>query len=1010
MGFLGFKMKRITEVIAILKHDWPLLALLLAALFLRVFGLDTMELWWDEFVTLGRSLPNVPDLLSGLMYQSPSPVSTDCSPPLHHLFVHFVLLFTKSNFYIKLPSVFFGCISILAVMLISKRVLNLRCAIISGFFCTVSIFHIYYSRDIRWYSVYYGTSLFAVYFLYLALLSDKVKMWFFHSLFCAASLYASYVAMPAIAGQAVCVFLICAWRWFYEDRKEAVKLFWHATASFCFAFILYSPWLPAQYYAYQSFYGKGGTNTFYFLEFQKIIHFFLEYFYQSSIGKLYLALFVAFFGYVAVLFQKNKVGQLLVLFWGVSQIAFSYIVKTEFSVSPKYVMSCFYLLAFGIGFGIEFLARFADKAFHNRSKIVGWCFSFIVIFILCWSSINLVSFYQGKMYSDKVNLRHIALEKNNVEYIFYENERNYSFLGDWYLADTFKRATGVLTRDYKRYYLLSAAHADFPWAITFYKSKPFVAYKGGVVNRSPLRVVPGESGKWVYTDSYHDMKLFKDAFQVSNATVDFLEGGLVPSDMSKPGSVLYSFKLPKFKDIATGVLSLSALCLKRNVFFPDAKVVISVGNHPAQLKPVGVLDAFSPPGPPVHDGSYRGYYRVTEKWNISDVSSKGDFLYVSLDFTNGTREGAVKIDSFSVQIDGQEDSLYAGKSFKDDWDIVFSNLTDSQKPSWSKSIKPGRLLAFTCDDTLFPEDEATGLQSSQDRLLFLNKFPGVSPVHVVEDSSGKAVVELYDPWLLNPYVTMYGGDDIDLDIDSRIYGYKTKGTINPSMISVGELPLPVSLGAAGQAVGTFPDDGEGRIFVTELFNENATPEDFNALKNIRLITDSSTLTCVGDNSCFVDFRINSLFSFKELMLTTYPRVFSDLGKNNFSRLLVSEDNVNFDLVYELRSNGSGCWIGAGAFPCVDKVPLSGLSKSISIRLEMSNDGGQWLSNGDNPMMFELSLDTRGLPKLPSSTLKLSSPRQQKNKTNILFLDKPVSYFDSLRFGFPVTPFLRYFFR
>ncbi|EKO38747.1 MAG: hypothetical protein B193_2556 [Solidesulfovibrio magneticus str. Maddingley MBC34] len=991
--------------------DWPLWFIVIFAFVLRLLYLDQMELWWDEFVTLGRSLPNIPELLSGLMYQRPSPVSTDCSPPLHHLLVHAALQFGRGNAIIKLPSVVFSCLGIACIIGLCKRLYGRRSAAAAGIFCAISLFHFYYSRDIRWYAVYYGCSLAALYVLYRALDEDRICFWVLYGLLSALSLYASYVAAPVLVGQGMLVLVLFIIKWRSGKHGDAWRLARRFAAAMGLAFAIYSPWIPAQYYAYQSFYGKGSTNPFHLVEALKNFRFFLEYFYQGDFNKLFIALPLVGLGFASVLRSDARLGAWLILAWGIPPIAAAYLVKTEFSVSPKYVMSGFYLLAFGLGFGAEALARVVVRVLTVGRNAAGWITAIGVIAVVGSSNFNFPVFLQGKMYSDKAALRQVALAKNNIDYIFYENERNYSFVGDWYLGNLFQRASGRLARDYKRFYLLSSAHAPVPWAQECFKGAPFTGYVGGIVNRAPLSVNPDSSGTWRYTDTYRDFKLFRDAFLTDNATVSLLEGGLVPSDMSRPGVAVYAFTPADDAPFLSAKIRLKALCTKRNVFFSDASIQVLVGNSPESLFLIGHLDAHSSPGPLSMDRGYRGLYHAEGEWSVPDVLLSGGDLYVAVIVSDGSREGSVKAESLAVDFTSQANVLDVTAAARKEWAQVLANLSESERPSDGSVIVPGRLVAFTCNEDIFPVNSSVGLQSKSDRDRFLEAHPGIVPIHSVRDASGVVALELYDPWLLEPGVSLKGDAHVRMDVGKGPVGYKALGTMSPTLASFNGQLLPVSMGLPTQATAVYSRAGESFIIAREMFDEvNATPQDLYTFRDIRLRTDTAALTCMGQRPCEATYQFRSVYPLTRMVLTTYPHIFCDAGRNNYVRVSYSENGNAFKEIYTLKSNGSQEWLGTGSYPHIDAVPLVADTKEVLIKLEMSNDGAMWQSNPDAAMTFELFMNSRGMPPLASGIGELVNVPPHESAFTLSFFLQSSSAFESLRPGLTVTPFMRPFFR
>ena len=970
-----------------------------------------MELWWDEFVTLGRSLPDIPRLLSGLLYQSPSPVSTDCSPPLHHLLEHAVLQLSHGDLAIRLPSIVFGIISLFFLMRLCQRIGGLRMAVAAGTFCAFSLFHLYYSRDIRWYSVYYGCSLFALYCLYQAITLDRVRDWAGFVCGSALSLYTSYIAVPFLAGESLFLAGLVAVRWRTGAKADAKRLLLRSAMSVALAFALYAPWLPGQYYAFYSFYGKGSSNAFELAQFFRSVRFFLEYFYQTDINTLFFSLPLIGLGYLWGLAGQRRRGVLLVLAWGVPPIAAAYWVKTEFSVSPKYIISTYYLLVFGLALGSDAVAGWLASRVPRGKALAGWSVALGLTLVAGMANWHLAEFYQGKTFSYKGVLRQIALEKNNIDFILYENERNFSFVGDWYLGDLFKRTSGVLERGYKRFYYLSYTDGKaVPWVRFWFKTEASSVSRGAIVNRSPLMMTADAAGTYRYADTFNNFQVLQDAWKTENATVDVGEGVLVPSDMSREGKVIYAFVAQNDQTLQAAKLRIAATCLKRNVFFPDAAVTVLAGRDPDHLVAIGVLNADSPPGPPRRDATYRGSYNVAGEWDIPPelLSEKG--VFVALAVSYGTREGWLKTTDMTFEAVVRGKPAGPEEGVRHEWRSILTNLSEKERPRTGDFTTPGRLAAFSLDAGLLPPQETEGLGTREQRRQFLDRHPGLSPVYVLRAEDGREAAELYDPWLEHPYLTLAGQQSQTLDLAQAPVGYKTTGG-DQTMLTANGKPLPLSCGLPNAATAVYAARGDSVIVASEPFEgEGFDPNDFYSLRDIRIRPESGELTCMGKTPCQATYRFESLYPMTRLVLTSFPHVFGDAAGENAVRVSYAEDSGPFRTIYALRSDRSGQWRGFGAHPHVDAVPLAKGTRSVRVRLEMANDGSVWKSPALSPMSFEVYLHTAGMPPMASGTTELVNSSPQGRAASVYFLNAPPSAFERLRPGLTVTPLWRPFFR
>ena len=125
---------------------WPLAAVVLLALALRLFGLDAQSLWVDEVVTWkGAQLP-LGDLLSLRSYYA-------MAHSLYFAMMHGVLsVLGDGETVLRLPSVFFGAASVPLLYLIGKDWFGHRVGLAAALLLAASPLHLYYSQEARPYA------------------------------------------------------------------------------------------------------------------------------------------------------------------------------------------------------------------------------------------------------------------------------------------------------------------------------------------------------------------------------------------------------------------------------------------------------------------------------------------------------------------------------------------------------------------------------------------------------------------------------------------------------------------------------------------------------------------------------------------------------------------------------------------------------------------------------------------------------------------------------------------
>lgn len=151
-------------------------AILLFAFFLRIFKLDLPPLWIDEATSAIASkmilLKGIPLFDSGLLYSRAY---------LFHYLQSFFLVFGKTDFLVRFPSVIFGLATILLAYFIGKEY-SKSGGLISALFMSVFYLEVFYSRQARFYQLFQLMFFLSIYLLYKS--KDNPKF-----------LYASLIAL-----------------------------------------------------------------------------------------------------------------------------------------------------------------------------------------------------------------------------------------------------------------------------------------------------------------------------------------------------------------------------------------------------------------------------------------------------------------------------------------------------------------------------------------------------------------------------------------------------------------------------------------------------------------------------------------------------------------------------------------------------------------------------------------------------------------------------------------------
>jgi hypothetical protein len=125
---------------------WLLAVTLLLAFGLRLYRLGAESLWYDETVSVhlaGKSLPALVAHTAG-----------DIHPPGYYVLLHsWIRLAGSSDFALAFPSLFFGVLLVALAYWLGAQVFGPRAGLLAAFLVAISPFNIWYSQEVRMYTL-----------------------------------------------------------------------------------------------------------------------------------------------------------------------------------------------------------------------------------------------------------------------------------------------------------------------------------------------------------------------------------------------------------------------------------------------------------------------------------------------------------------------------------------------------------------------------------------------------------------------------------------------------------------------------------------------------------------------------------------------------------------------------------------------------------------------------------------------------------------------------------------
>jgi len=161
-----------------------LIAVLLLAVALRLWGLDARGLWQDEIFTsaIASADNSLSEVVSIPLYNTALP-----APPLYFLVTHAFLHLGDDDFLLRFPALVFGALGVAATYALGARLWGKREGLVGALLLAVAPLHLRYSQDARFYTLQVFLSLLSAYFLYRAVLSrDREWKWFVGFVLCTA--------------------------------------------------------------------------------------------------------------------------------------------------------------------------------------------------------------------------------------------------------------------------------------------------------------------------------------------------------------------------------------------------------------------------------------------------------------------------------------------------------------------------------------------------------------------------------------------------------------------------------------------------------------------------------------------------------------------------------------------------------------------------------------------------------------------------------------------------------
>ncbi len=936
---------------------WMVLAATLIGFFLRIAYLQYTTVWWDEIVTATRALLPLSELWTGLMYQTPSVITSDCSPPLHHGMIHFSLLLGHSNFFLKLPNILFGSLTIPMIYQLGKRLLDRRCGLFAAICLALSAFHFDYSRDARWYALFYFLNVSAFSFFLAALEEGRPRQWLGYAAATAGMLYTSYVAAPFIAAQVLAVGLLYARRETREPLRRR-RVLRGLTLALLTAGLVFSPWLPGQLNAYYSFYLRGFPRPFVLWDFCVILTKFMALPLDRPTLLVPAVLAGALLGLFAFLRAKRYFSLLVLSLWTFVPVFFAYKAAIGFNISPKYVMGLLIFLVILAGAACSQLAdlaetdRFGPTWRKTAPLAVGLLFTLVI---------NLPNFaFPARWRPGKVNAREImsylARHQDGVPYLLFDNNRNFKAIADWELHGIYKGADALPAKGYARAWLLTYRKpgAALPPG-TVFALDDMAAGRVGILHRAPLLLAPDASGTFTYSEDFSSLRIYTDAAAVENLAPDLRGRRLALYDPGRDGNLTYVFVNPTGGPL-TGLRVNLLLRLERVAgLTPNAAFTVTAKSDQGEPVVLARLDASDFP-------AERGEFSRKLSLEVPSALLRGETLAIGLAIRHSLRQGEFTVSDLAFQArlaDRPPVTMDVDRAYLDhiQADSPLTPYAPGAEPAW-----PMAPYVFAVN-----AQDAGGVVAGPEELArYRADHPEARPAYHLGDPSGRERFVFYDPRLDDPAVRLRPGRSVAITGtgDLRdVGGIKLSGKVVAPTLELGVKDLFLPLRTPPGTVTELNSRADGRMTLTAWYDQaRFEAGQFYAYQGIRSLPGAEAVTCAAaEGPCFADYRLESHYPMQSLRVVWYPKCFGARGKATFARLSLSLDGGPWRQLDELAGDGEKTW--RGSEPRVVNLDLDRPASVALLRLELSGDAAQVDSPEGYPFLFEARLDARALPSV-----------------------------------------------
>jgi 4-amino-4-deoxy-L-arabinose transferase-like glycosyltransferase len=198
---------------------------------LRLYRLGAQSLWYDETVSAYLARQDLPDLIRHTAH--------DIHPPAYYIFLHYwTWLVGDSEFALAFFSLIFGVLLIALTYCLARKLLGQQTALYAAFLVAISPFHLWYSQEVRMYTLAAVVGMLTWWYAWKILQGEKRATWYY-VLAAAGGLYILYYFAFLIIALQLAAFLYAV-----STRSRVWSWLPRWIVAQVLAVVLYVPWLP----------------------------------------------------------------------------------------------------------------------------------------------------------------------------------------------------------------------------------------------------------------------------------------------------------------------------------------------------------------------------------------------------------------------------------------------------------------------------------------------------------------------------------------------------------------------------------------------------------------------------------------------------------------------------------------------------------------------------------------------------------------------------------------------